>query len=66
VIGYDGIRDAEYLNLTTVEQHLFTSGVEGVKLLLELLAKTTSAPCQKYIPIELTMRGTAAPPIHRI
>jgi len=66
VIGYDGIRDAEYLNLTTVEQHLFTSGVEGVKLLLELLAKKISAPCQKYIPIELAMRGTAAPPIHRI
>jgi LacI family transcriptional regulator len=66
VIGYDGIRDAEYLNLTTVEQHLFTSGVEGVKLLLELLGQSTTAPCQKYISIELAMRGTAAPPIHNI
>ena len=66
VVGYDGIRDAEYLNLTTVEQHLFTSGVEGVKLLLELLGQKTTDSCQENISIELTMRGTAGPPIYSI
>ncbi|HBY07809.1 MAG TPA: hypothetical protein DEH22_08510 [Chloroflexi bacterium] len=63
VIGYDGIRDAEYLNLTTVEQHLFDSGVEGVQLLLEALDQTIPEPRKKYIPIELVVRGTTAPPL---
>jgi DNA-binding LacI/PurR family transcriptional regulator len=66
VIGYDGIRDAEYLNLTTIEQHLFESGVQGVRLLFDLLEKNIEAPCQKYLPIDLVVRGTTAPPIHVI
>lgn len=37
LIGYDGIRDAEYLNLTTIEQHLFNSGIEGVQLLISAM-----------------------------
>lgn len=66
VMGYDGIRDAEYLNLTTIEQHLFESGVQGVRLLFDLLKRNIEAPCQKYLPIDLVIRGTTAPPIHEI
>jgi len=66
VIGYDGIRDAEYLNLTTIEQHLFESGVQGVRLLFDLLEQNTEATCQKFLPIDLVVRGTTAPPIHEI
>ncbi len=63
LIGYDGIRDAEYLNLTTIEQHLFDSGIEGVNLLLKALESRVDFPCQKFIPVELVVRGTTAPPV---
>jgi DNA-binding LacI/PurR family transcriptional regulator len=62
VIGYDGIRDAEYLNLTTIEQHLFDSGIAGVKLLLKALERRVDYPCREYIPVELIVRKTTAPP----
>jgi DNA-binding LacI/PurR family transcriptional regulator len=62
IIGYDGIRDAEYLNLTTVEQHLFDSGIEGVRLLLKALEHSMDSPCREYIPIKLVVRQTTAPP----
>ncbi|HKJ28024.1 MAG TPA: LacI family DNA-binding transcriptional regulator, partial [Anaerolineales bacterium] len=41
VIGYDNIRDAEYLNLTTIAQPLFESGFEGARLLLSILDNPT-------------------------
>jgi DNA-binding LacI/PurR family transcriptional regulator len=62
VTGYDGIRDAEYLNLTTIEQHLFESGVQGVNLLINKLERRVSSPYRKYLPVELIIRGTTAPP----
>ena len=65
VIGYDGIRDAEYLNLTTIEQHLFDSGIEGVQLLFQALEHGTDKPCRKNVPFELVIRGTCAPPHHK-
>ena len=63
VVGYDCIRDSEYLNLTTVEQHLFTSGVEGVSLLFEALDEKEVSPIKKNIPLELIVRGTTASPL---
>ena len=62
LIGYDGIRDAEYLNLTTIEQHLFDSGIKGVQLLINELNRTRDAPCRTHIPVDLVIRGTTAPP----
>lgn len=62
LIGYDGIRDAEYLNLTTIEQHLFDSGIDGVQLLINAMARNQDFPCRKYLPVELIIRGTTAPP----
>lgn len=62
IIGYDGIRDAEHLGLTTIKQHLFKSGVEGVKMLLGKLSQKSSEPHTKFIPFDLVVRDTAAPP----
>ncbi|MBU0511680.1 MAG: LacI family transcriptional regulator [Chloroflexi bacterium] len=61
VIGYDNIRDAEYVNLTTIEQHLYNSGVEGAKMLIEILKGQLDTHCKQTIPLELIVRGTTAP-----
>ncbi len=64
VIGYDGIRDAEYVNLTTMHQPLFESGVLGARLLLASLQNDSqaNAPQEKVLPLELIVRKTTAPP----
>ena len=58
VIGFDGIRDAEYTNLTTIDQHLFASGVEGVQVLLEALETKFDVPKLVSLSLELVIRGT--------
>ena len=64
VIGYDDIRDAEYMNLTTIDQHLGRSGIEGATLLLELLAESKSkVPCNQIIAVDLVVRETTGPPL---
>jgi len=60
VIGYDGIRDAEYMNLTTIEQPLFDSGVEGVNLLISLIEKPSQDIHEIRMPLKLHLRGTTA------
>ena len=61
IIGYDGIRDAEYLNLTTIEQHLHDSGVTGAKLLLGSIENQGNQnPERVYLPTELIIRNTTA------
>jgi DNA-binding LacI/PurR family transcriptional regulator len=62
VIGYDNIRDAEYLNLTTISQPLFESGYEGARLLLSLLAEPRDEIQVISMSLELIERGTTAPP----
>ena len=58
VIGFDGIRDAKYTNLTTVDQHLYESGVEGVKMLIDALEGAPNSPCLKRLSIDIIRRGT--------
>lgn len=58
VIGFDGIRDAKYTNLTTIDQRLFESGIEGVNTLIEALETIPDAPCEKRLAIKLVTRGT--------
>jgi len=67
VIGYDDIYLAEYLHLTTVHQPLFTSGVEGVELLLEVLQQPDAPPRRVELDVRLVPRQTTAPlvPSHR-
>jgi DNA-binding LacI/PurR family transcriptional regulator len=62
VIGYDDIRDASYLNLTTIYQPLFDSGVQGVNLLLESLQNPGEKTREVLLPIELIPRATTAAP----
>ena len=62
VIGYDDIEIAEYMHLTTVRQHLFRSGVEGVALLLEAIARPFPVPRRLLLPLEVVKRSTTAAP----
>jgi LacI family transcriptional regulator/LacI family repressor for deo operon, udp, cdd, tsx, nupC, and nupG len=63
VIGFDDIDVAEYLGLSTVRQPLFESGVRGVELLLGQLGGTPPPLEPEILPVELRLRGTAAPPM---
>ena len=58
VLGFDGIRDAEYTNLTTIDQHLYQSGVEGVNMLIDALDNRPEIPLEKRLSLELVARGT--------
>lgn len=62
VVGYNDIRDAEYMNLTTVRQPLFESGVRGVERLLELIENPDQPPEHINLPLELVIRSTTAQP----
>jgi DNA-binding LacI/PurR family transcriptional regulator len=58
VIGFDGIPDAEFVNLTTIDQNLYQSGVVGVQMLLESMQELPDNPRKHTIPLELIPRGT--------
>jgi len=62
VIGYDNIRDAEYLNLTTIQQPLFQAGLVGGETLLRLIDQPQMGPKEIILPVELVIRETTAPP----
>ncbi|MEJ2411891.1 MAG: LacI family DNA-binding transcriptional regulator [Anaerolineales bacterium] len=62
VIGYDNIRDAEYLNLSTIQQPLYQAGRVGGKKLIELIKNPLHDPEEIILPVELVVRGTTAPP----
>ena len=61
VIGYDGIQEAAYHNLTTVDQKLYDSGIKGTQMLLDLLANQVKPPCKQYVSLELLKGSTTAP-----
>jgi len=63
VIGYDDIEIAEYLQLTTIRQPLFASGVEGVELLLEAIANPQATGGKVELPTRLVVRQTTGPPV---
>lgn len=62
VIGYDDIEMAAYLNLTTIRQQLFESGVRGGELLLAAIDSPPDQPRCILLPTELVVRATTAPP----
>ncbi len=62
VVGYDDIRDAEYVNLTTVKQPLFKSGRQGGRKLISLIDHPGSPPVETLLPLELIVRGTTGHP----
>jgi DNA-binding LacI/PurR family transcriptional regulator len=62
VIGYDDIELAHYVQLTTIRQHLFESGVQGVELLLDAIDNSETSLIQLQLPTELVVRQTTALP----
>jgi DNA-binding LacI/PurR family transcriptional regulator len=65
VIGFDGIRDSEYVKLTTVQQPLYESGARGAEMMLQLLDKEISGIHDLLLPVCLIKRNTTAPPENR-
>ena len=57
---YNDIRDAEYLNLTTIRQPLYESGMRGVELLLELIETPIEEPQEIMLDLELVIRETTS------
>jgi LacI family transcriptional regulator len=66
VVGYDDIRDAAYVNLTTINQHLVQSGALGAQMLLDMLAEPDKKnQCNQILSVNLVIRGTTGPPQQR-
>jgi DNA-binding LacI/PurR family transcriptional regulator len=63
VIGYDDIEAAEFMQLTTVRQSLFDSGVTGARLLLDIMEQSTIYPREILLPTELVIRSSTAKPV---
>lgn len=61
VVGYDDIEVATYMGLTTVNQSLYQTGVEGVNALLKLIEENTSIDSYK-LPVSMVVRNTTASP----
>lgn len=62
VLGYDDIEIAEPLGLSTVQQHLYESGFEGLRLLLEHIQNPDRPPEIRSMSTELVIRDTTGPP----
>jgi len=58
VIGYDNIRDSSYVDLTTISQPLFESGVRGTRLLLDLISRDIQDTRSIELPVQLITRKT--------
>jgi DNA-binding LacI/PurR family transcriptional regulator len=61
VIGYDNIEIAEIVNLTTVNQPLYDSGVESTDLLMEEIDHPSTTIRESLLPTELVVRETTGP-----
>jgi LacI family transcriptional regulator len=58
VIGFDGVSEAEYAGLTTIDQSLYQSGVQGVQMLLSSIENPPDNPIKHTLPLELITRGS--------
>jgi len=61
VVGYDDIRDAEYVHLTTIRQPLFDTGKIGGKILIEQIAQGCLDEQEALLPLSIITRSTTAP-----
>lgn len=62
IVGFDNIDAAEFLQLTTVRQSLFESGVTGAELLLSEMETPPTEPQEILLSISLVIRNTTVPP----
>jgi DNA-binding LacI/PurR family transcriptional regulator len=58
VIGFDGVRDSEYVHLTTVKQPLFDSGVKGTEILLKAIDDQSFDTEKVQLELEVISRET--------
>ncbi|MDX1614377.1 MAG: LacI family DNA-binding transcriptional regulator [Candidatus Promineifilaceae bacterium] len=61
VIGFDDVDAAGYLQLTTVRQPLFESGLKGAELLLQIIGGSEPEQPETILPTELVVRETTGP-----
>jgi len=59
VIGFDDIDSAEFMDLTTVRQHLDESGKLAVEILLARIHDPSRPPQHVHLPLKLIERQTA-------
>lgn len=59
VVGFDDIDSADYLDLTTIRQHLDESGKLAVEILLSHIADSSRPPQHVNLPLVLIERETA-------
>lgn len=59
LIGYDDIEIAEYLDLTTVRQPLYESGLRSVELLLDAIGNPDRPRVAVQLPVSLILRRTS-------
>ena len=61
IVGYDDIRDAEYMNLTTIQQPLFKTGQLAGRKIIDLIENPQTPPVETRLPLKLIVRGTTGP-----
>jgi LacI family transcriptional regulator len=62
VTGYDDLELADHLQLTTIRQPLFDSGVRAVQRILDGIGGQPMSPFRDVLPIRLVERRSSAPP----
>jgi LacI family transcriptional regulator len=64
VVGFDNIPESALAQpaLTTIDQSMHQLGYEAARLLQELVAGNPEEPLQRFVPTQLVVRGSTAPP----
>ena len=64
IVGYDGIKSTEYVlpTLTTVIQNFYEIGEAAGAAVVEALENTRRGVKQVFLPTELSVRESTAPP----
>ncbi len=62
IMGFDGLKISEWLDLTTVQQPMYRLGDLGLKKLFELIENPVKEPEKICLETTLSLRHTTAPP----
>jgi LacI family transcriptional regulator len=64
IVGFDNIPESAMAQptLTTIDQSMHQLGYEAARLLQELVAGSAAEPLQRFVPTELVVRESTAPP----
>lgn len=61
VIGFDDIESAHLMDLTTIKQPLYESGVQAFEMLMQMIDEPSTAPVFSELPLNLLLRNTTKP-----